>query len=115
MCPFSHGWKEQQFHPMIFKTLPCEEPKCFKGFECPFYHSAKDKRVIKANLEPYEKDRFFIPAPGRSLKTIQQPNLMELYFDNNLNHIREQLIAHPELEAEYAEKENNKRIKLASK
>ena len=92
---------------MIYKVKPCEEPKCFKGFECPFYHSSKDKRVIKPS-EPHELDKLFIPVE-RLLKSACQPKLIELYFDNNLNHIKEQSIAHPEFAAQHEDKENRRR------
>eukprot|EP00347_Sterkiella_histriomuscorum_P007719 403347823 len=105
-CSFSHGWKEQQFHPLVYKTLPCEEQKCFKGYECPFYHSSKDKRVLdKIEAAPRGAsmlnklqqqqittqeyvDKLFT-AKERNFKCPQQPGLMQLFFDNNLNHLKE--------------------------
>lgn len=45
-CPFSHGWKEQDYHPMTYKTIKCKHFKdsCDKGDNCPFYHSNEPKR-----------------------------------------------------------------------
>lgn len=41
-CPHSHGWKEQEYHPVYYKTVKCSEwsanKKCSRGIECPFYH-----------------------------------------------------------------------------
>ena len=45
-CRQSHGWKEQLFHPFVYKTQPCEESKCFKGLECPYFHSGRDRREL---------------------------------------------------------------------
>lgn len=50
-CFYAHGWKEQQFHPLVYKTQPCVEGQpCFKGLECPFYHSSKDRRQLSGKL-----------------------------------------------------------------
>ena len=46
-CKFTHGWKELEFHPFNYKLKSCSAGKnCTKGSICPFYHSAKDKRLI---------------------------------------------------------------------
>lgn len=29
-CYKSHGWKEQEYHPFLYKTKPCEDSKCSK-------------------------------------------------------------------------------------
>lgn len=48
-CEHSHGWKEKEYHPLFYKTVFCPDldnnKKCSRGFECPFYHDHKDKRV----------------------------------------------------------------------
>lgn len=77
-CCCSHGWKEQQFHPLVYKTQPCVEgTPCFKGLECPFYHSVKDKRSHCILVNPSK------------LACFQQPEMHSLRFQNNLNHVRE--------------------------
>jgi hypothetical protein len=46
-CRYCHGWKEQQYHPMDYKTKMCPEgKKCSRGGSsaCPFYHTADDRR-----------------------------------------------------------------------
>ncbi len=37
-CPFSHGWKEKDYHPLRFRTEKCPNYyKCSKP-ECNYYH-----------------------------------------------------------------------------
>ena len=86
-CPYSHGWKEQQFHPLVYKTQQCDELKCFKGFECPFYHQSKGDRRNISDKE-CDLDMLFIPRT-RNIKCVQQPYMTDLYFENNLNHMKE--------------------------
>lgn len=48
-CPFSHGWKEQHYHPDTYKTVPCANVAlCKLGRECPYYHDQKEKRIVAA-------------------------------------------------------------------
>lgn len=43
-CLKCHGWKEYEYHPLVYKTRPCNSgAKCRKK-ECVFYHSAQQKR-----------------------------------------------------------------------
>jgi hypothetical protein len=47
-CKYCHGWKEQQYHPLEYKTKPCPEgKKCSRGGNaaCPFFHSFSDMRT----------------------------------------------------------------------
>lgn len=45
-CKFSHGWKEQDFHPLTYKTTKCKYFKegCDKLEACPFYHKNEIRR-----------------------------------------------------------------------
>lgn len=45
-CRFSHGWKEQDFHPLTYKTTKCKYYKdgCEKHAACPFFHKNELKR-----------------------------------------------------------------------
>ena len=44
-CNKSHGWKESEFHPLIYKTKPCLSiGDCPRNLECPFFHSPIEKR-----------------------------------------------------------------------
>ena len=38
-CNFCHGWKELDFHPLLYKTKFCSDgPTCDKK-DCIYYHS----------------------------------------------------------------------------
>ena len=42
-CGFSHGWKEQEYHPSFFKQKQCKHGvNCAKA-HCPYFHDNKDK------------------------------------------------------------------------
>lgn len=43
-CQKSHGWKEQDFHPLNYKRRQCEERNCTKSDACPNYHNEVDRR-----------------------------------------------------------------------
>lgn len=44
-CKKCHGWKEYDFHPMVWMTKPCPKAKlCSKGKDCAFYHDIREKR-----------------------------------------------------------------------
>jgi len=53
-CGKYHGWKEQIFHPMVYKTIFCDDAEkkypdqklhqCQKNLQCGYYHSSKDRR-----------------------------------------------------------------------
>ena len=76
-CFYSHGWKEQLFHPYYYKTILCpEQLKCTKGSDCHFYHTQKDKRVIN-------QAEIYMPRP-RLLK-----RNMNIEIWNNFNQIKE--------------------------
>jgi len=51
-CVHSHGWKEQEYHPLSFKTTPCKHKECQK-LHCPFYHGMKDKRTPVTSIFVY--------------------------------------------------------------
>jgi len=41
-CSRCHGWKEQEFHPLNYKTKKCQEPDCVNSnIQCPYYHKEK--------------------------------------------------------------------------
>ena len=37
-CARSHGWKEQIYHPLLYKIHPCQQRKCTLGLQCGNYH-----------------------------------------------------------------------------
>lgn len=43
-CLNCHGWKELEYHPLNYKTKPCNNLKKCNKKECPFYHSNADRR-----------------------------------------------------------------------
>ncbi|KAL8439389.1 hypothetical protein Efla_001859 [Eimeria flavescens] len=52
LCPYSHGSKEQLYHPSYYKTMPCMDYRardrggvsCPRGSLCAFYHEASERR-----------------------------------------------------------------------
>jgi hypothetical protein len=47
-CPYSHGAKEQLYHPHYFKTVVCRDLKgkaCPRQRLCAFFHQRSEKRV----------------------------------------------------------------------
>merc|ERR1719446_848713 len=46
-CPFSHGAKEQLYHPSYFKTVTCQDwpnSNCPRGKLCAFWHRRSQQR-----------------------------------------------------------------------
>lgn len=44
-CNFCHGWKELEFHPLLYKTKPCSNSNCDKK-DCFYYHNLNEKKKI---------------------------------------------------------------------
>ena len=40
-CPYSHGWKETDYHIDIYKTRSCTDGiNCkYRDLDCPFWHT----------------------------------------------------------------------------
>jgi hypothetical protein len=53
-CVYCHGWKEQFYHPMNYKTILCPNiKKCLRtSIECPYYHCEADRRHPILNIRP---------------------------------------------------------------
>jgi len=54
-CSKCHGWKENEYHPLNYKSKPCPAGKnCNKGRDCPHYHTLRERRyffiIMKINL-----------------------------------------------------------------
>jgi len=46
-CSRSHGWKEQIYHPLVYKVFPCQQRKCDMDSTCGYYHPSRgDQRFI---------------------------------------------------------------------
>lgn len=45
-CLMCHGWKEEDFHPLNYKTKKCKNfnKNCEKTIYCPFFHTLEEKR-----------------------------------------------------------------------
>ena len=72
-CGYCHGWKEQLYHPLTYKTIPCPDiKKCQKGMDCPYFHTEYDRRYPNK----------FIGYFPRPRKYRQNPNLT---ITNNVN------------------------------
>ncbi len=72
-CGYCHGWKEQLYHPLTYKTIPCPDvKKCQKGLDCPYFHHEYDHRYPN-------KFSVFLPRPR---KYRQNSNLT---LTNNVN------------------------------
>jgi len=56
-CPYSHGAKEQLYHPTYYKTMPCMDAyksakRCPRGALCAFYHSDEEQRHLDGPRHP---------------------------------------------------------------
>jgi len=50
-CSKCHGWKENEYHPLNYKSKPCPAGKnCNKGRDCPHFHSLRERRVVSPNI-----------------------------------------------------------------
>jgi len=68
-CPYSHGAKEQLYHPQYFKTIVCRDLRgngggkaCPRHTLCAFYHSRNEKRTSPADDVDYTQ-----PLPAEAL------------------------------------------------
>ena len=44
-CSKCHGWKENEYHPLNYKTKPCSMAKnCLKRKDCPHFHTPGERR-----------------------------------------------------------------------
>ncbi|CAK57528.1 unnamed protein product (macronuclear) [Paramecium tetraurelia] len=69
-CQYCHGWKEFEYHPLIYKTKPCTQTNCNKKLaECAFYHSDQEKRVRKQLAD----NQWIIEEPNIHVEAKRQP------------------------------------------
>ena len=60
-CQFCHGWKEEDYHPLNYKTKKCKFKfgTCKKGKFCPFYHQNEKKREVPPDIiEKYNRRKY---------------------------------------------------------
>jgi len=56
-CPYSHGAKEQLYHPQYFRTVICRDlraKECPRKRLCAFFHKRAEKRKPPADATDYE-------------------------------------------------------------
>ena len=44
-CKRCHGWKELEYHPLIYKTKKCSDSRFCKKKICSYYHTIDEKRL----------------------------------------------------------------------
>jgi hypothetical protein len=73
LCPYAHGWKEIEYHPLIFKTVQCKHDLECTKIHCAYGHKNSAKKQL-----PYPG---FIATP----KNRMTANLSQMYqsFVNN--------------------------------
>lgn len=67
-CPFSHGAKEQLYHPAYFKTVTCQDwpnAKCPRSKLCAFWHKRSQQRSKAVMEEDFDYKR---PLPEQRVK-----------------------------------------------
>jgi hypothetical protein len=71
-CPFSHGAKEQLYHPAYFKTVTCQDwpnANCPRGNLCAFWHKRCQQRARPPTVEEdYDYDS---PLSEMQIETLQ--------------------------------------------
>ena len=45
-CNYCHGWKELEFHPLLYKTKPCPNSSNCDKKDCIYYHNLNEKKKI---------------------------------------------------------------------
>mmetsp|Transcript_65478 Transcript_65478/g.192040 ORF Transcript_65478/g.192040 Transcript_65478/m.192040 type:complete len:394 (-) Transcript_65478:3-1184(-) len=66
-CPYSHGAKEQLYHPHYFKTVVCRDLKgkaCPRQLLCAFFHHRAERRVPPADDVDYSQPLLNEALPG---------------------------------------------------
>jgi hypothetical protein len=60
LCPHSHGWKEQEYHPKNYKMNGCRNDSQWSKAHCPYFHCDTQKRA-------HVQDGFKIQPKNRGL------------------------------------------------
>jgi hypothetical protein len=84
-CPYSHGAKEQLYHPASFKTVLCWDnlsPEgCPRSSSCVFFHNEKESRVEVAEGMSYDYDKLLDEKEVEKLQAeflAPRPSLSEI-------------------------------------
>lgn len=84
LCPYSHGSKEQLYHPSYYKTMPCMDYRakdrsgvsCPRGILCAFYHEASERRwPLRATID------YSVPLPPQRNTLLQAQFLRPPLFN----------------------------------
>jgi len=80
-CPFSHGAKEQLYHPAYFKTVTCQDwpgsNNCPRGKLCAFWHKRSQQRP-RGNSE--DEFNYKQPISESRLQEALQPDFLSPPF-----------------------------------
>lgn len=72
-CTKCHGWKELEFHPLVYRVKSCKAEQCTKETHCPLYHDKKEQRVIDQRVETLD------PGPARDFRSSTQEQEHKTY------------------------------------
>mmetsp|Transcript_50556 Transcript_50556/g.93482 ORF Transcript_50556/g.93482 Transcript_50556/m.93482 type:complete len:335 (-) Transcript_50556:243-1247(-) len=82
-CPYSHGAKEQLYHPKYFRTVVCRDMQlkgCPRQWVCAFYHRATEQRAVGPDPVDYSK-----PLPKAALNKEWITHFMSPPFFQEMN------------------------------
>jgi hypothetical protein len=96
-CPFSHGAKEQLYHPSYFKTVTCQDwpnSNCPRGKLCAFWHRRAQQRSRSSLDDAFD---YKLPIPEARLSDALQDDFLSPPF-KLLNSLQDgEMNAYPEL------------------
>jgi len=79
-CPFSHGAKEQLYHPSYFKTVTCQDwrsSSCPRGKLCAFWHKKSQQRSRPTSEDDFD---YKLPIPEERLEEALQADFLSPPF-----------------------------------
>lgn len=79
-CPFSHGAKEQLYHPAYFKTVTCQDwpnSNCPRGKLCAFWHKRSQQRARPSSEDEFD---YKLPIPENRLEDALQVDFLSPPF-----------------------------------
>lgn len=97
-CPFSHGAKEQLYHPSYFKTVTCQDwpnANCPRGKLCAFWHKRVQQRSRASMDENFD---YKLPLAEERLSSALQLDFLTPPF-KLLNSLQDDMSQYPELMA----------------
>ena len=61
-CLYAHTQNEIVYHPLVYRTIKCEDKDCLKDF-CPSYHNTSDCRTVLSLLNSPKPQQLISPLP----------------------------------------------------